>query len=268
MATEEPRPTNETNRKAFVFIVEAAALVVTLGGLVVNEPWAFYLWVPAFYVLCLGLWSNAQALQGIGKIIGRGIILLLAGVATSQVVLVSAPIELVPELRVARQPDGVVIGGIKWEPGFAEVQVWFTNPTERDYEDVDMSLRLRGAYVAAIGLIDPTGSARLFDPDPTTVTGEATLPNGAVIRADPIKGETIALPYRLRMERFPRHSTVKVVFAAVDMSPLFEAIRRGGPMPSNRHGPAPRPGRVDINGEYRVAFRTRSIRTALALPKP
>jgi hypothetical protein len=196
-------------------------------------------------------------------------------------------------VRNAKYPTGTVIAGIPWRPEYTEVEVSLTNDSNRDYEAVDVSLQLLGAFVAHVGQADHTPGVTFFSQHSPDLRANGN---------DPISGEPTAQagferlggnsPQRVRIPVLPRRGgTVRVVFAAVDLSPMLKILREQSkkssptikqqrkttmkvpvikaatPAPTTPYGPRPTPRRVVVDGEYVADRKDRAVKTTLALEK-
>jgi len=114
-------------------------------------------------------------------------------------------------------PVGFEVGGIKWESAYTEVVVSVENGTSRDYTDIDL-------YIQPLNTVAKAGQIGTFPP--CTITYTAGGQEVAPVLVKDTNGKTSVIqiyhqggnsPWRLRCDKLPKHSTVKIVFAVVNL---------------------------------------------------
>lgn len=205
-----------------------------------------------FFLLCTAIqdpWVLSRSLRF------QVVVLLFVfiGIDLFSIKIVGAPAPLVLQSYAMKRgdyPAGTTIAGITWDSHLTDLRVAITNPTDDDYENLDIE-------------VQPdkwTYKARLLDsPDPdcvltpmggntvafvkhaiggvTTFTGTHV---GMGFEAHDSVGDvftTLAtgLGYRLRCAKMPAHFTVRVVLAVVALSPFLTSYTSApinGPMGS------------------------------------
>lgn len=163
------------------------------------------------------------------------------------VVWPSAKLE-VDSYAMQNTSDGLNVEGIAWNSHFTELRVSITNPTNADYDDVDLVIRpdfpIREAVIAHHSPFCSLEPNRLGTIKTTRVKKGGTTnynifwKGGEIDIHDSQGGEYHDLAYvsgyRLRCSTFPRNSSVNVVFAAVQL--LKEVVDRTSAIPPPREG--------------------------------
>lgn len=166
------------------------------------------------------------------------LILMAALWFTSAVVFATAPIEFLSyAMRSGDYAPGTVIGGISWDAHFTDLRVAVTNPSEADYQDLDLKFQPdKGTYKAA--LLGDAAGCDLISAGGNTVF--ATISKGGATKITTQKlGEgfdahdnvgDLITPlltdggYRLRCSKFPARYTVRIVFALATVDPQLVSI--------------------------------------------
>jgi hypothetical protein len=168
------------------------------------------------------------------QVVGIGLVFALFDLFTIGVVAARAPIAFYSyAMRKGDYPAGTVIGGITWDPHLTDLRVAVTNPSDDDYQDLDLAVQPdKWSYKAAI-VTSPSGCdltpiggntvflARNGKGGSTTVT---MTPIGTGFDAHDNQGNlytSLATEsgYRLRCGKFPAHFSVQIVFAVVTVRP-------------------------------------------------
>ena len=102
-----------------------------------------------FLLLAIDVWLEPGLQRSLLWRIGIVTILLLFTTAFSLgIVFVKAPLDVSAFVTAAEYPTGTSIAGIPWKPQFTELQVRIDNPSDRNYEDVNLLIRPMSAIVA------------------------------------------------------------------------------------------------------------------------
>jgi hypothetical protein len=239
-----------------------------------------------FLLLCIDA-SIAPELKNSPKWkIGIVTVLLAFGSAFSwAIVFVKAPLEISAIVTDAQYPPDSKIAGIVWRPEFTELQVWITNPSDRNYDDLTLVVRPTSAIAAIAQLTDVPNvsfedkngfTARLMDINPTAGTKNVVplvllatdtgykmrcqhLSAGTEIKLEialaDIKWNPPAQRSSLPIEEQVRDKNYILRFKFDDFSTYWEGHPDGDVY-------APRPTSTEwikVEGEYNAAQRTRSI---------
>jgi hypothetical protein len=218
-------------------------------------------------LLCVGLWFERfkrwLRLCCMSMVIGA-----VAGF-TFGIVLKPAPIIVGAEMRLEPYAEGTLLGGIKWSPDLRDLRVTIENPSNDDYEDVDVTVRpdFPDIPIISIGQVSNI-------PGVTFITTElqAWQPSTGppMVKFDSTTGHTLGdswgfsthstdgahstplqpFPnhYRFRCEKLPHRETLEltIAIAAKDM-------------------PKEKISKVWLRGQYRGNMRTRRIETTVAV---
>jgi hypothetical protein len=190
------------------------------GGLV----WAGWFWpgvaliYAGFLLLIIDVWL-APELRGYRRWkVGIVVILVaLCGAFSWGIVFVKAPLGIAAWVTDAEYPpDSRKIAGIVWRPEFTELQVWISNSSDRNYEDVDLVIRPTSAIAAIAQLTavpnvsfeDKNGfGVRLMDVNPTAGT-KSEIPL-VLLATD--------TGYRMRCQHLSAGTSIKIVAALSDI---------------------------------------------------
>ena len=180
---------------AFIYL---AFLVGALDFLIV-EPWVSRLsrrWKVFFAVVYVAL-----------------ILAFSVGVA-----FVDAPLWAGARLIDAEELPGTVIAGIPWRPEFAELSVTLTNPTMRNYEDLDIVL-MPDQPVAAIAQIN--GCSDITFEDQFRATAKQVIANftKGTAQVNPLVLKATDAGYRIRCSRLPPKASIDLVLAIAAIRP-------------------------------------------------
>jgi hypothetical protein len=166
-------------------------------------------------------------------------VLLFVDIFSIGVVAAQAPITFQSyAMRNGDYSPGVTIAGMAWDSHFTDLRVVLTNPTDDDYENLDIDVQPdQWTYKAA--LLDSPGcdlsplggnmvSVATTKGGATSVT---TTPVGPGFDAHDNAGGVFAVMatefgYRIRCAKLSQHLTAKIVFAVVRISP--ELLRQIG----------------------------------------
>lgn len=115
--------------------------------------------------------------------------------------------------------DGTVGNGLVWKSNMVDLKLSLTNPTERDYENLDLTIAtdlLMAAAVQTSGISKVELAPQARPPRKlTTLYVSMTGADGRPMTLTPKPGISYADEYRLRCDKFARSSTVGLVFQIV-----------------------------------------------------
>lgn len=116
---------------------------------------------------------------------------------------------------VARQP-GTIIGGIPWRSNYGELKIWIINPTDFDYQRVDLQIMPDVAVTAAAQLTNIAGVSISINSNPDITLETVNTSSGK--RVDmPLNIIASTVGYQLRCGLLPARSTVELIMAVVLM---------------------------------------------------
>jgi hypothetical protein len=201
----------------------------------------------------------------------------------------SAPLSLVAYSPPGDYPPGTPVGGIPWDPHFAELRIGITNPTDADYQGLDLLLK-PCCWVRQASILDNAPGCTLSEVGGGDILSMATASKSGklTVMATPVGTgldlydsggnayTTVATDagYRLRCDRFPSHYSVKIIFAAVTVLPALAQLAprpkpgqrgmsiaelSGAKRPSDVFGPKPSPSEILVKGHYRRGIKPRSV---------
>lgn len=245
----------------------------TLGVLIIFSGLAFALWEVCVEpeLVKRPFWN---------QVVGIALILIFGAFFTIGIVGAQAPIVLQSyAMRNGNYSDGEVIEGIKWNSHFTDLRVAVTNPSDIDYQDLDVTVysgwthqavmmtSLSGCSLSSMGgntifFARAKESGSLF----TTATR-----TGASVDFHDSQGNVYSViatqgGYRLRCGQFPNHYTMTLVFALVSVPPkIMGGLANGVPagkwgladtiLPAeesvfNELGPKPASSIVSVKAHY------------------
>jgi len=153
--------------------------------------------------------------------------IVFASIFTAKVVLMKAPLESdAYAMRHGEYAAGTVIAGIKWDSHFTDLRVDIANPSDNDYENVDINMLPDVTdYKAAI--VGDNQSCHLMPNGGLGVASVLKGKGGATkITFHQVGGQLTAnddvgdifepllnAQYRLQCPRLSAHSSVQIVFA-------------------------------------------------------
>jgi len=189
-------------------------------------------------------------------------------------------------MRRGEYSADTIIGDIKWNSHFTDLRVTVTNPSDTDYENLDLAVwpdnlthkaalvtKVPGCDVMAIGgnrlLIAHSKTSGNISITGTHAGEDFDVHDSAGNIYTPLATET---GYRVRCTRLPAHFTIHIVFALVTADNNFRpSISTGwgwkatdvGPLKSDFDvlGSRPSPSSVTIRGRYMRNLKPYSVLT-------
>jgi hypothetical protein len=207
-------PERSLGRSLLVYLRTLGAVSVILGLAALMQGPEYFWWFAglicaAFALIAIDIFFESWPRRGI-RWIGFPAMSLAAAAFSFFVVFADVPLQIQATFSNARYADGVVIGGIKWRPDYAEMTVEITNPTTKNYDDIAILLR-PDFPIAAIAQSSNLSGVSFEDKLSSTVRlqlGGEGIPK-ALVATD--------VGYRIRCERLPRKTTLKIEIALVDI---------------------------------------------------
>jgi len=206
------------------------------------------------------------------------------------IVLVSSPLKLAAVLAQAEYLPGSVVGGIKWQPGVSDLRLFVENPSDEDYESVDLMFEFGLPLIVGISYPGALNGVELIG----DVTAEQIDGGGVSMRRPELtiesQGQKVSVPtiqlatsqYRCRMVRLPKKSAAEVVIAVAQIDQkrtqnIASIMPMSKPEEPSGHGvligpqgqpvfyKKARPHQVIVRGTYIASYRKRSIDERLSV---
>jgi hypothetical protein len=188
--------------------------VAVLGiGVVVSGPVYFWYGIAfgsigtaALAVYCLlasRKWTKWERLEGfIGVLLLGGILLVL--------VSITAPILVSWRIAPGNYPSGTKIAGIDWADNLTHLQIYLDNKTDRDYSDLDISIRT-DLVIHAVEANNPFAKCT-SEPESIIQAAEiyGTDKNGKPVTIPVPMTAGISSIYRVRCEKLPSKSELEL----------------------------------------------------------
>lgn len=225
------------------------------------------------------------------------LILFFFDLFTIVVVAAPAPITLYAyAMRKGNYTDGTDIGGIIWDSHFTDLRLAVTNPSNNDYQEVDLTLVPDKSVYRAVLLDKPSicdltpvggdgvGFAIAKESGQLTVTGTRI---GSTVEMHDSMGNPYTIlasdgGYRLTCSKLPAHFTVRVIFAVVALGQaliqhtnlpksnsgqfgMSASTWKGVKSPFDMLGIRPSPDKVVANGKYTRILKSYSIASTVAV---
>jgi hypothetical protein len=274
---EQGKPTKA--RMFLRWLGPALLALFGLGGPLVTAPQYFWWWAVGFYValLVMALDVVTERWRWLIKSAALMVPAVLALVFTYGIVLAKAPLDIRVYAFVGAR-TGSRLGGIAWRDEFADVRVTLDNGSEHNYEDLDVSVmvpELAIINVAQVGRFPLTGVSIVQDGSRFDVNSTSTDAKGSKRVEEMVFMGTVNVPYRILIEKLPKHTAVGFTVAVADASPMLNAMKDGrriessggastatfkaGELPKGKltsfYGPRPKPTSVVVGGSYKAVFR-------------
>jgi hypothetical protein len=187
---------------------------------------------------------------------------------TESIVFVPAPLNVYPfAMRNGNPADDQMVNGIKWNQHFTELEIVITNPTDRDYSNINFVLAPNTWFYAAtlsnnasdctldtiekannfISHAAKSGSVR---PDETFEGGHFEVHDN---QGNQYRAAATGGAYHLICSRFPAHFSLKITIAVVSMRKKKDdpiEIRTSDPDLDFMLGPRPFPTKLLVGGTY------------------
>ena len=240
-----------------------------------------------FLLIAADLWFE-PTLNLLWRVLGI-LVVCLGIIAFSFVfVFVSAELPVAAYMTDGEYADGTDISGIAWKTQFTEVDVQFTNDTDRVYEDLNIVVRPTEAIAAIAQSTNVPGVSFEDKNNLTERMVDIDLQTGAK-RAISLDLLATDAGYRMRCPRLPSHTVLRIVLALADIKwdpdppsgrPIQEVIREPNYVQrmkaddfstywlGHKYGTvyASRPTSSEwlkVDGEYTVLQRRRALSTKI-----
>jgi hypothetical protein len=191
---------------------------VLSGGLGIMQPQFFWFSICLVYgglLLAAADLCFEPSLSKTFKIVGVGAAIVLLIAFSLKIVFVSTPINFATLTTDFNYSPDKAPGGISWRPFFTELDLMVSNPTDGDYDNLDLLVRPDDP-VAEIRQLS-TLSDVSFE-DEFGVTTHLTLED--VGNGPPITLSFLATDagYKVHCSHLPPHNSLKIVMALVKMN--------------------------------------------------
>ncbi len=244
MASQKP----ERPILAYLRASSAVGSFIGITGMILP---AFFWWAASLFYLSLfiGLIDLffEKSVNWAARLFFAVIILMIFYGFTFGIVRFPAPVEVQSFWTKSDYPSGTDVSGIKWRPGLSELHVSFHNPTDRDYEDFDLSMLTTGGIVQ-VAQVTSISCAPVSE---NVVSVHDT-------QSDVFHNLANEGPQRFRCDRLPAGATVQFLLATANIEDLMQSLRNpkiGSGIPPELYGPKKKPRWVVIRCFYRVTFR-------------
>jgi len=150
--------------------------------------------------------------------IGLGIVGPAILLFTSFIVFVPGHLDIHIMSDVYNYPDGTIINGIKWTNSYAEVRINLSNPTDRDYKDLDLIID-NSLKILEIGQITNIPEVRFERITPFHIFGPVfgiSKGSNGNETTNPLTFIHITSKYRIWCSVLPRYSNIELVLAVGD----------------------------------------------------
>jgi hypothetical protein len=274
-----------------------------VGGLGVISKDLFLVGTVIVYFGCLILYLEAVFEPwALRKTLGVQCLLIALALSipiwfTLNIVTAYGPLNLYSyALRKGNYDSGVKIGNIVWDSHFTNLTMAIVNPSNENYTDLELDAVpdtwLREATIVGTDLgcrLESIGGDTVLSTISKGGGRKLTMHRfGEKVEAEDEMGDVFTPlatkgGYRIRCDAFPGRSTLKIVFAAVSISPgLMNTVPPSPTVPRSgvagvasewanvksdldMLGERPNPMDVLISGDYKVKMRKLSIASHLAV---
>jgi hypothetical protein len=237
--------------------------VVSLGipSLVIAVGWAvmvysdFFWWgVIVVYGGLLFLVVDSLRLAGVGFTPKMSLVLVTLMFLSIFSWLVWRSSPLTVNARLVGSGYAGEMAGVNWQPEFGEVYISISNPTDRDYSDVNLSFSPGGGDFRVIEMVETSEAPKV---ELYAENGDRA-PDMFIVGPD---GRTPLIPsgsqpapvYRIRADKLPRRSQVEIVAAIARLNPPKV------PLPLREFAPFVAPRHMSIDGQFNDFFKPKKV---------
>jgi hypothetical protein len=253
----KPRPEPKSLWHFWEFL---AVLIGILATLELTDLLPIVYW-PGVVLVYVGLarivWEGLQGRWHENEVVRIAIAVLgVLGLVywTRDVVLAKVPL-LVASQRSMGETAGAIVGGMKWESQWAEIQVYLSNPSDYDIQDIDLEITAEGGMIPRISQLEPVcdGFHAFSESQPLVVDTN----NGPILQSSP----SISNKYRVACGKFPRGATTILIVPYIAYNPWVN-----GKAPSQLFATKHLPSGCTVKGQYRGLGKTRDVDTTCEFP--
>jgi hypothetical protein len=248
-----PRRTAPGPVIAYLRKLGIGALLLGVAGMIFP---AFFWWATGLFFTSAALWSLDVWLEPSLTRTFKGMIQFfiaaVVAVFIHGIVLFPANPKVVSVWAKSDYPSGSDINGIRWHQGLSELRVSFTNPTDRDFDDLDISIFTTEAVFQVVQV--------------------TSIPCVSVSEEQPIVHDSLSNvwqegpkigPRRFRCDKLPRHAIIQFLLALGNLDNLLKTMNNGKSDPAANGGdgifgllgPKRKPQQIIVTANYRVTFR-------------
>jgi hypothetical protein len=195
---------------------------VAIGGAGIVLASYFWWFVALIYTSLLAgmldIWLEKFAVRR--KITLTIIVAALTLLFTLGYVWLHSPLEIGAMSSLGEYAKGYLVSGIPWEPYYAELRIDFHNPTDRDYEDLDLVIRPTGLDTARVAQVTSIPGV-WFQEDTNKVWIRRKDKETRRTKERIMQLFSSSVPTRIRCPRLPRKSSLQIVMAVVVTEPAM-----------------------------------------------
>jgi hypothetical protein len=243
---------------AFIRTVSGPAFILGGAGLI---PIFFWFGVSCVYVgfFCLmaeAIWEP-RLLQSPCQfqVVALAAVWIGAAVFTIAFVGRAEPLNIDAVANLGNYPDGSSVDGISWKPGMSELRVLIANPTDEDFEGVDLHVK-PDQWVREVVQVGKAPNLSITTDDPSFAIPHMRGPDGKDIA---ITHMGASYGFRIICDKLPRKSRIEILAATgVPAYPGIDGVRvRVADIPeSGSDWPARRLNKtVMFAGTYHARFK-------------
>lgn len=294
--TPKPTPTGRADlHPALAWFRSVGCISLLAGGFGMTQArffwWSVVLLYSGLVLLGLDLFFEPKVSRRF-KIIGEVIILATLVAFSVEMVFVSAPIGCASILSYTDYSNGGAPGGIEWKSWFGELDLMVSNPTDGNYDDVDIWVR-PDSPVAAIAQLSNLSDVSFEDY--YAMTARMTAEDLSSKLSVPMFFLATTAGYKVHCGRIPPHSSLKIIMAVVDIKKPRAATASdsaglatatpedfivdisqntkgdishywyGSLKKLSIYGPKAKPTTISINGSFTATNRRRSVEQVIAI---
>jgi hypothetical protein len=217
-------------------------------------------------LVMIDLWFERDLAKG-WKIAISVIFLTAAGAFSWAFVFVEAALPIAAIVTDAEYATGTDRYGVKWRKEFTELQVIIANPSDRNYDDLNLLIRPTEAVTVIKQISSVPNVSFVVKNNVSTWVANYNLKTGKATGIPAVLVATDA-GYTMQCPRLPARSEIKILFVLANIkNPAelftirfedFSTYWVGNP-DGDVYAPRPMPRFVIVEGEYNAALRTRGI---------
>lgn len=209
----------EEKASLFSWLRTAGIAAILLGGFgVFLEP--HYFWIAALLLhlglglLIIDLWKQRD-LQIISKVLASLFCLAILVSFNAFITFPGVPLAADGVLYTAQYPSNTKLGNIQWSSRYSELRVFLKNPTEYDYENINVIVQPDKPVVAVTQITPVEG-----------VSEEANAPSNHMEKIQLPSGGSTVIPlilvatnsgYRIRCSKLSPKQHIELLFAIADV---------------------------------------------------
>ncbi|MCU1271996.1 MAG: hypothetical protein JWN74_3290 [Acidobacteriaceae bacterium] len=198
------------------FVIAVATFLTTFAP---DYPEMFWCFAACIYIafasIAADIWYEELALW-----IKWGAVTIIFAMAiffSFYIVCRSAPLDIVATSSEGNYKDGENVEGITWRPAYSELRIGITNPTNLDYNNVDIRI-VPALWVVEQVIVSESSSCHFEAASPHfSAVAHGTDANGKPFD-EPFKGKgPRSSGLRIRCDKFPRNDTLAILVAVMNV---------------------------------------------------